>query len=208
MNFDKKAKDWDKDSGKTERALAFAKEVNQFLDGKKLEDALEFGSGTGILSFIFREQFRHITLVDTSVGMIKVLNEKIRKNNIQHFRTIMADLETKPLNDKFDIIYTMMTLHHIRDLDNIFHIFATMLAEGGYLCIGDLEKENGSFHGHMPEFDGHHGFEKEKLERLLDLHGFEVLDFHDFYSIEKGTGEQRKSYPLFILIAHKRKNSP
>ena len=40
-----------------------------------------------------------------------------------------------------------MTLHHIHDLSTVLAAFATLLADGGHLCIADLEKEDGSFHG-------------------------------------------------------------
>lgn len=208
MNFDEKAKDWDKDPQKVKRAGAFAREIQTFLSGRKLNDAFEFGSGTGLLSFFFRDTFERITLADTSDGMMKVLKEKIRENNLDHFRALTIDLEKEDLNEKFDIIYTLMTLHHIEDLDLIFHRFSNMLTEGGLLCIGDLKKEDGSFHAHMPGFKGHNGFERDKLERLLRLHGFSILEYIDFYTIEKNDGPQKKSYPLFLVIAQKPEYHP
>ena len=203
MNFDKKAIDWDNDPKKIKRAETFARDINIFLKGKDVNDAFEFGSGTGLLSFFFRDRFKRITLADTSEGMLSVLKEKIRKNHLDHFKPVKIDLEKKDLHEKFDIIYTLMTLHHIQDLDLIFHRFSTMLVEGGYLCIGDLLKEDGSFHANMPDFNGHNGFEREKLERLLQLHGFSILEYNVFYTIEKNGDSQTKSYPLFLLIAQK-----
>ncbi len=203
MDFNDKAADWDNDPQKIERAGAFMHEVDSFLLGEEINDALEFGCGTGLLSFFFRERFKRITLVDSSSGMLRVVREKIKKNHLDHFKPVHIDLEKQELNEKFDIIYTLMALHHVRDLDLIFHRFNDMLAEGGYLCIGDLEKEDGSFHSHLPDFDGHNGFEGDKLERLLKLHGFSILEFKDFYTIEKGNGTDQQTYPLFMLIAQK-----
>ncbi len=203
MNFNDQAKTWDTDPQKIERAGAFAYEVDHFLEGQKFDDALEFGCGTGLLSFFFRERFRRITLTDTSEGMLEVLREKIRRHQLDHFRPMKIDLLKEDLNEKFDIIYTLMTIHHIDDLDLLFHKFSNLLVDGGYLCIGDLEKEDGSFHSHLSDFDGHNGFERKKLEKLLSLHGFETELFRDFYNIEKKSGEKIRTYPIFILITKK-----
>ena len=203
MNFDEKAASWDDDPQKTKRAGAFANEINTYLSGRELRDAFEFGCGTGLLSFILRDSFTNITLADTSEGMLKVLKDKIRDYHLKHFNPLRIDLEKRELNQKFDIIYSLMALHHIKDLDIIFHRFSSILVEGGYLCIGDLEKEDGSFHSHMPDFDGHNGFEREKMEKLLKLHGFETRMYKDFFTIEKNTDEGKKAYPLFILIAER-----
>ncbi len=162
-SFDERAADWDDDPKKRERAAVFADHIRNFLEGRNLSDAFEFGCGTGLLSYFLREQFERITLADSSAGMLKVLKNRIKENHLDHFRPLKIDLEKRGLNEKFDIIYTLMTLHHIRDLDILFHRFNSLLVEGGILCIGDLEKEDGSFHAHMPDFDGHNGFEQEQL---------------------------------------------
>jgi ubiquinone/menaquinone biosynthesis C-methylase UbiE len=39
--------------------------------------ALEFGAGTGLLSFMLKDHLKEITLIDNSEGMVKVLNEKL-----------------------------------------------------------------------------------------------------------------------------------
>ncbi len=48
--------------------------------------------------------------------------------------------------------------------------FAELLDDGGHLCVADLEKEDGSFHGEG--FDGHHGFGQSEMESLLQGAGF------------------------------------
>jgi predicted TPR repeat methyltransferase len=203
MNFDKKANDWDNDPVKEERSSAFALEIKKFLADTEVNDALEYGCGTGLLSFFLKDRFKRITLADSSEGMLMEAQKKIRENNLDHFRTLRIDLEKKELHEKFDVVYTLMTLHHIVDLDFIFHRFSNIIAEGGFLCIGDLEKEDGSFHSNMPEFDGHNGFERDKLERLLTIHGFSVLKFKDFFTIVKEKENEKRSYPLFLLFAQK-----
>ena len=76
MYFDKEAQDWDNDSQKVERAEVFANEINNFIQPNKKLNALEFGCGTGLLSFKLKDFFKTITLVDNSKGMIAVLQKK------------------------------------------------------------------------------------------------------------------------------------
>lgn len=204
MHFDSKAKNWDNSLDKIERAKVFAKEITDFIQPKKSATALEFGCGTGLLSFELKDAFNSITLVDNSVGMIDVLKEKIEKHKIKNFNPLTINL----LEDKFnlksvDVIYTLMTLHHINDLDAIFKIFNTLLNTNGYLCIADLVKEDGSFHPKEMNFDGHTGFDKDKLSSILLKNGFKIKYYTICYEVEKVRKNQLKKYPLFLLIAKK-----
>lgn len=202
--FDNEAKNWDKNTGALERATIFAREIKQYLKPNTSQNALEFGCGTGLLSFELQDVFNTITLVDTSQGMIEVLKEKIEAQGLSHFTPVLADLLQEGSNiTGVDVLYTLMTLHHINDLSQIFKVFYTMLAPNGYLCIADLVKEDGTFHPAEMNFDGHHGFDKEKLSAELAAHGFETVSYSIPYSIEKQHGTTVKKYPLFLLIAKK-----
>ena len=120
MNFDQKAKDWDKDPQKIERARVFATEINKFLGDNKIDNALEFGSGTGLVSFQLKDRFKAITLADNSAGMMEVLKEKIKKEKISNMIPLLIDI-FKNYNklSGIEIIYTLLTLHHIKDTGKI-----------------------------------------------------------------------------------------
>jgi ubiquinone/menaquinone biosynthesis C-methylase UbiE len=204
MNFDHKAKDWDKDPKRVERAKVFANEIIKFLGDKKPENALEFGSGTGLVSFWLKDNFKSITLADNSVGMMEVLNEKIKNEKISNLKPLLLDIfKGKQGLADFDIIYTLLTLHHIKDIDKTFEIFNSMLSHGGYVCIGDLVTEDGSFHHKDPEFDGHKGFDPEEIKRKLITNGFKIEFESIFYVIEREYNSLTKRYPLFLIIGNK-----
>lgn len=203
-HFDEKAQNWDDDITKVERAKIFAKEINNFIQPDKLMNALEFGCGTGLLSYQLKDIFNTITLVDISKGMIEVLNEKIKVNNIKNLYPIHTNLlEDKIDIGDFDVIYTSMTLHHIIDTNNILKVLHSLLKTDGYLCIADLVKEDGSFHPLSYNFEGHHGFDKEALSLLLIANGFEVLYYNISYVIKKIVDDSTKEYPLFLIICKK-----
>jgi ubiquinone/menaquinone biosynthesis C-methylase UbiE len=203
MSFDAEAKEWDLDPKKTERAVALANEILKNVQFPPDAKAMEFGCGTGILSVQMKDVFQEITLVDTSSGMIDVLKEKIEANKLDHFHPLLIDLLTEPLpNVHFDVIYTLMTMHHIRDIETIISVFHRLLKPGAYFCMADLVKEDGSFHND-PNFDGHNGFEHTELTQLMQDSGFEVIEYNIFYKINREKEGKHESYPLFLMIARK-----
>ena len=205
-HFDKQAKEWDQDPKKTERAIAIAKEMIDFIQPDKTMNAFEFGCGTGLLSYQLKDFFKTITLADTSEGMIKVLQEKITNENIKNFKPLLVDLledDVVIYENSYDVIYTLMTLHHIDDINKVAKIFNAMLKTGGYLCIADLVQEDGSFHTNVPGFNGHNGFDRAELSAILSNHGFEVEFDKIPLEIEKEIGKEIKKYPLFLMICKK-----
>lgn len=204
MNFDEKAKDWDKDPKKIERAIVFAGEILQFLDKEDLRLAIEFGSGTGLVSFELKERFKSITLADSSPGMMEVLKEKIVNENITTMNLFLIDQSNDLSSLKgYDVLYTLLTLHHIKDLDQAFASFNSSLNKGGYVFIGDLIIEDGSFHRNDPEFDGHKGFDREDIKARLRENGFEPLVDKIFFTIERESENKLKKYPLFLIAGKK-----
>lgn len=203
--FDIKAKEWDNNPDKVKRAKLFAKEISTYIQPDKTSNALEFGCGTGLLSFELKDDFKSIMLVDSSKGMIDVLKEKIAFQNLTHFKPVLADLLeiNTDIIPKMNVIFTLMTLHHINNLDKIFKVFHSILTANCYLCIADLVKEDGSFHGPEAHFNGHNGFEKEKLTLKLAKTGFKVEYYSMPHTIEKQHDTGIKEYPLFLMIAKK-----
>lgn len=204
MHFDKQAQDWDNDPKKIERAKVFAKEINDFIQPNQILHALEFGCGTGLLSFQLKDFFKTITLVDNSEGMIKVLQEKIIKAGIKNFKPLHIDLLEDNLNiNEYDVIYTLMTLHHISNINNILKEFNSILKTDGYLCIADLVQEDGSFHSDLDNFKDHNGFDREELTVILSNNGFNVEYYKLCFEIEKNIDNEIKKYPLFLMICKK-----
>jgi 2-polyprenyl-3-methyl-5-hydroxy-6-metoxy-1,4-benzoquinol methylase len=204
MNFDDEAKNWDNDPKKTERAIVFAKEIIDFINPDKTLNALEFGCGTGLLSFQLKDYFKTITLADNSEKMIKVLEKKIAKEGVENFKPLhIHSLESDLKINEYDVIYSLMTLHHIPDVNNIVNVFNSILKMGGYLCIADLVKEDGSFHSDHYNFDGHNGFDRNELSEILYQYGFDIEYYNICFEIVKEFDDKNKLYPLFLMICKK-----
>jgi SAM-dependent methyltransferase len=191
--FDEKAATWDADPAKVERAAAVARGIAAVVPVDRSVRLLEYGAGTGLVTQALRDAVGPVTLADTSRGMRDVMHAKIEAGALPDARVWALDLATEPApDDQFDLIVTVMTLHHIPDLATVLSAFAHLLAPGGRLCIADLEKEDGSFHG--AEFDGHHGFERASLATELSKAGFADIRFTDCTQMVR----DGVTYPVFL----------
>lgn len=202
MNFDEKARQWDLNPARHERAQAVAQAIRRQISLHRRMTALEYGCGTGLLSFELSNDVGQIFLADRSAGMLAVLGEKIAAAQLSHLFPLQLDLLTDPLPARrFHLIYSLMTLHHICDTRRILSYFYQLLLPGGYLCIADLDQEDGSFH--KEPFEGHFGFERQALARLTTAVGFEVLGFETVYEMVKIVEDQQRSYPIFLMTARR-----
>lgn len=203
MSFDEYAKNWDTDM-RINRAKIIANEISKSIDINKNYSAMEFGCGTGLVSFNLYEKFENITLVDSSKGMIDILNSKIEKYNVDNMLAKHLDISgSNSVNMNFDVIYNSMALHHIHDTETIIKRFYELLNEDGYLCIIDLDEEDGSFHKEEPDFNGHNGFNQGELKNILINVGFKHVESNTFYYDEKIIEGKKVNYSLFLMKARK-----
>lgn len=197
-SFDSRAREWDKDKMHTERSVAIAAELEKMIPFAHSMKALEYGAGTGILSFLLKDKFSEITLMDNSHEMIKVCEEKVEYLHAKHIKPIWYDLEHNNYDEKFDIIYNQMVLHHVNDVETILNKFYALLNADGYLAIADLFTEDGSFHG--PDVKVHLGFDPDNLTKILKHIGFKKIEYKLCFEIKRDTD---KKYPVFLLVAKK-----
>ncbi len=213
MDFNTAAAGWDTDR-RIKRAEAISEEIAKTIHIKPHSNALEFGCGTGLISFGLRDRFDHITLVDVSEAMVDMLCRKIGEAGITNMIALKADILgaagfgrdaegfTLP-QDKYDVIYTSMALHHIVDLSSALAVFYGLLCCGGTVCIVDLTQDDGSFHRLEKDFNGHNGFEQEELKAALKDKGFADVQTRVFFEDVKRIEDRDVPYSLFIMTGSK-----
>ena len=96
-HFDEAARRWDENPLFQERANTIAAAIRAGVPLNRSMRALDYGSGTGLLSFPLRHELGHITLKDTSSGMLDVLREKIAAQGVSNMTVRQVDLTTEPL---------------------------------------------------------------------------------------------------------------
>lgn len=203
MIFDDYAKNWDTDK-RINRAKIIANKIAGVVEANQGYTAMEFGCGTGLVSFNLYDMFKKITLIDSSEGMIQVLNSKIDKYNVTNMDAKFLDIfHENSVEEKFDVIYNSMALHHIQNTSAIVKRFYELLNNEGYLCIVDLDEEDGSFHKEEIDFEGHNGFNHEELKKILIDAGFHKVEIETFFYDEKIIKGEKIKYSLFLVVARK-----
>ncbi|MCK9412613.1 MAG: methyltransferase domain-containing protein [Prolixibacteraceae bacterium] len=197
-SFDNVAREWDKDKMHMERSVAIAATLESMVALSPSMKAMEFGAGTGILSFLLKDKLKEITLIDSSSEMIKVCEEKIAWYKVTHLKTLCIDLEHADYKQTIDLIYSQMVLHHVIEIEPMLKKFFSLLNSGGTLAIADLYREDGSFHG--PEVKVHWGFDPEDLKRTASAIGFRGIEFKTCFEMKRESG---RIYPIFLLVAKK-----
>lgn len=201
--FDEKAATWDENPDRVERAVKIADYVKTHVDLSSVQKALEYGSGTGLLSFALKDILPDITMMDASIEMIKVARQKVEAQGASHLHPLHYDLMEQSLpEERYDLIFILLTLHHIDDYVGFIERSEQLLNPGGQLVIIDLEKEDGTFHD--GPFQGHKGFERAHLETKLKDGGFSIQHYGVCYEIEKEQEDgSKRPFPLFMLAGKK-----
>lgn len=204
MSFEGRAKNWDNDA-RIKRSKMAAEKINEMIGNEKYNSIMEYGCATGLISFNLCDKFKKVTLMDSEREMIEIVKEKVHKYKKNNIFPIQINLMNEWYKEeKFDLIYTCLTLHHIIDTENIIKIFYDLLNENGMLCIIDLDKEDGSFHMNHKDFNGHNGFEHRYMESIFESVGFSSIKSDTFYNGEKIYKEKNIPYSLFYTVGYKK----
>ena len=199
--FDDEAATWDDDPGHEKRQVAVASAIEEALDLDPRMRAVDVGAGTGRLSILLADRVGSVVVTDPSAGMVQVARERIEAAGLgDRLSAVQADLTTDLLEGSYDVVWSSMALHHVRDLERLLRSVAGLLVDGGRLAIADLDADpDGSFHADKVDFDGHHGFDRDRLTDQLVQAGFGDVSFADATTILKGERE----FGVFLCTATK-----
>ena len=198
--FLSKSKNWDLKSRRVQNAKKIAEAISKNIPLNKNMHILDFGAGTGLLSYFISDKVKKITAIDNSPSMLEVLKEKVEEKKFScPVEVIEADITKENIqNIKVDGIISSMTIHHIEDIENLFKIFYKMLNENGFIALADLDKENGTFHSDNKGVF-HFGFDRDELKKIAEKIGFEMINFETVNEINKPNG----NFFVFLMTAFK-----
>ncbi|GMV56287.1 MAG: hypothetical protein AMXMBFR6_20920 [Betaproteobacteria bacterium] len=203
--FNSLAADWDDNPRRAGIARAVAAAMVTALPLASGMRALEYGCGTGLVSVLLADRLAHVVAADIAPNMLRVLEDKCRRTGLAHIETRRLDLTTDPPPaERFDLIFTSMTLHHIENVAAVLEALAGLLKPGGWLALADLDSEDGSFHG--PNIPGvaHHGFERPWLMDILRKLGLANVDALTADTVHKvGADGTARDYTIFLITAQR-----
>jgi 2-polyprenyl-3-methyl-5-hydroxy-6-metoxy-1,4-benzoquinol methylase len=200
--FDMAALTWDEKPARVNIAKNVAEKIKELVPLNQNMKVLDFGCGTGLLSFFLQPYAGEITGIDTSKGMIEVFDKKIKENQIENMKCLNLDIYTDKLSEKYDLIVSSMVFHHIKDISQILKILYNYLNEDGYIAIADLVKEDGSFHDDNEGVE-HFGFEIQEMENKLKEVGFKEIKSEIAHIVKKQRENEEREYPIFLIVGRK-----
>jgi cyclopropane fatty-acyl-phospholipid synthase-like methyltransferase len=195
--FAHKSKSWDMNSKRVKNAEAIAKLIVRNIELKHTMEVMDFGAGTGLLSFFVAQKVAKIVAVDNSPSMLEEFKKKSREFASQT-EVLELDLSVDTANRKFDGIISSMTIHHLEDTKALFLKFYEILENGGFIGIADLDTENGTFHSDNTGVF-HYGFNRNDLEKIAEEVGFKNIQFETASVIEK----PQCDFSVFLMSAEK-----
>ena len=158
---------------------------------------MDFGAGTGLITAQIAPKVKRVVAIDTSQAMLdKLANKPELETRID---IICQDIIENPIDARFDLIMSAMTLHHVENTSQLIERFAEHLNEDGVVALADLDKEDGSFHPANTQGVFHSGFDRDALGSLLEKHGFREIEFFTAHTIN---GDE-KDFPVFLVTARK-----
>ena len=201
--FDEAAPTWDTPE-KVDRSRTIARAIAASVPLQPDWDALEYGCGTGQVTWNLADELRHVTLADTSEGMLDAVRARLAAEPSPRFSVARLDLSIDPAPPvTYDLVYTVMALHHIADVDRVLAEFHATLKPGGWLAIADLDADlEGHFHGEG--HDGHHGFDRDDLAARVEAAGFSQPAVRTATTITKGPeGGPQRTFDVFLAVARR-----
>lgn len=202
-HFDDRAATWDEDPDKRRQSEDVARAIAAAVPALETTRLLEYGAGTGLVTqgLLERLDGLTVTLADSSSGMRAVLEGKVADGTLpKDARVWDLDLEHDAASqERFDLVVSSMVLHHVQALATVLERLAELLEDGGLLCVADLDHEDGSFHEHLQDFHGHHGFERPELVRALEHAGLVGVSIQDCTQIER----DGRPYGVFLAVGRR-----
>jgi ubiquinone/menaquinone biosynthesis C-methylase UbiE len=201
-DFDQEAAGWDEHPTRVQLAQDVASAIARAVPLGPTMDVLDFGCGTGIVTLQLAPSVGSVTGADSSAGMLEVLNAKIDRQahtNVTTRRLHPGD----DLAGPYDLILSSMTFHHIEDIDALLTQFYRSLKAPGWLCVADLDPEQGEFHDDNTGVF-HFGFERAALRRAFVGAGF--ADVHDVTAAEVVKPTQQgalRTFSVFLVTGRK-----
>ncbi|MBN2217862.1 MAG: class I SAM-dependent methyltransferase [Pirellulales bacterium] len=201
--FDETAAQWDAEPRRVDLARAVGQAILRHARPTPDMNVLDYGCGTGLLGRFLLPHVQNVTGADSSPGMLQVLEDKIRSDNLRHMRATRLDLEHDPVPEtRYHLIVANMVLHHVRRIDVLLAAFHRMTLPGGMVALADLDAEPGTFHRpDTKENVFHHGFDRREFMDCLRQVGFVEVSDATAHVIRKpiATGEVRE-FPVFLIV--------
>ncbi len=198
--FDRAAAEWDANPGRVALARAVVAALRQAVPLRADLQVLDFGAGTGLVTLGLSPHVAHLTAMDTSREMLRMLDEKLKALKIANVQTSFCDIANAALPAaKFDLIVSSMVLHHLPDVPRALQHLRASLRPGGWIALADLDAEDGTFHADKAGVF-HQGFDREEVRRWFQAAGFTDTAAREAHRIVRPAADgSAREYSVFLV---------
>lgn len=165
--YDSWSSQYDTNLNKTRDLEALA--LQQTLAPLEFKSCLEIGCGTGKNTAWLIDKAKEITAVDLSEEMLTKAKEKINSEKVSF---LQADIlhDWNFVNKKYDLVSFSLVLEHIENLEPVFYQVSKVIADGGFVYIGELHP--------FKQYTGSKArFTTEEGEQVVDCFNHHISDF-------------------------------
>ncbi len=203
-DFNKEAQSWDDNPMRVQMAHHIADAILQQIPVSNEMDMLDYGAGTGLVTLALQPYVRSVTAADNSDGMLARLSEKAEASGLSNVKTKLLDLEKQAVPvDRYELIISSMTMHHLQDHRALISNLAAMLRPGGYLAIADLDLDDGEFHADQTGIR-HDGFDRQEIVRLFAEAGLGQVTATTANTLTKEVkGKGPREFTVFLVTGRK-----
>ncbi len=157
--------------------------LNKYLN--KNYNVLDIGIGHWNHALQISDKVRFIYWIDISPDMIKILKDKIEKNNINNIKIILGNiLDTnivKGLKDRIDLVYSFSTLYYIDDIDKLLSNLYLIWHSKTIYILEFVNKYSFTYYFSKKFFDiPQFGYSKRFLMYKFKNKGFKILKIYYF----------------------------
>lgn len=125
------------------------------------QNVLDLGCGKGYLSYEFAKRKNNVLAIDGSESM---LNYAKTKNSHPNIKYVLSDLQSLKINQKFDLVFAINSLVHIKILEPVLTKIHNLLKKNGKFIL--------CFPHPLQDIKEIKNYSKEKIIRTKTKYGF------------------------------------